>query len=108
MIKKINIGWISLIVILFASYYIFGITGLRTIGGLILLFFLPVYLILDNFNIEKDEKIFFSLFIGIGIFPVIVFYLNRIIPSLRITLATAVIILSGIGISTRRYKKIRK
>ena len=60
-------------------FYILGASGLMSALGIILIFILPTYSILNNFNLDNDEKIVFSFFIGVGIFPSIAYWLGTLI-----------------------------
>ena len=97
---------IGILVALF-FFLVFGITGLRTIIGIFLLFSLPFYLILDYFNLDSDEKIIFSFFLGIGFYSALTYYLGLILKSLRVGMLISFVILMGIGILLF-YKKKRK
>ncbi len=101
--KELAIG--ILVLILLFSFILFGFTGVKVIGGAILLFFLPFYLILDNFDIELWEKIVFSFFIGIGIFPTFVYYLGIVFNSIRIAIVVTFVLLIGAGFVLKRFKK---
>jgi len=46
------------------SILLLGITGLRTILSIIILFFVPAYLIIRNIILESDEKVFLSALCG--------------------------------------------
>lgn len=97
---------IAIILILIASFsFIFlGFIGFRVIFGILLMFFLPFYLILDNFNLSKSEKIVFSFFIGVGLFPAIVYWLGVFI-SFRVAIGVTFVLLVLAGFSIRKFKK---
>ena len=106
-INKKTTTIVTLSIILLFSFILFGLTGVRTILGILILLFLPFYLILNNFNLDELEKIFFSFFIGIALFPLFVWYLNKIVPSLRVTIILTFIILISISLFLRRkFRKI--
>jgi len=106
-INNKNLAIAALLMILLLSFILFGVTGFRTIFGMFLLLFLLIYLILSNFKLGGDEKIFFSFFIGIALFPLLVWYLNRIVPSLRVTILVTFILLILIGLFLRkRFRKL--
>jgi apolipoprotein N-acyltransferase len=71
---KMTVGVILVLIALF-SFMFLGFVGFKVLFGMILVFFLPFYLILDNFNLTRGEKIIFSFFIGLGVFPSIVYWL---------------------------------
>jgi len=90
-------------------FIVFGITGARTVLGFILLFFLPTYLIFKNFDIEPEEKIAFSFFIGLGIFPTFAYYLGLLVSSMRWSIAISFVLLMAIGIAfSKYYPKLKK
>lgn len=101
-----NLGFMGIIVvvILVFFYFILGFPGMMAVLGIILLFIVPFYLILDNFDLSQDEKIVFSFFIGVGIFPAIVYWLGMIISfKLAILITFAVLIVAGY-----LFRKVRK
>ncbi len=69
-----------LALILSGSFAISGFTGLKAIAGLTALVFLPFYLIFRIFNLSRAEKIIFSFFAGIIIFPSLAYWLGFILP----------------------------
>ena len=101
-----NLGFIGIImvVILAFFYFILGFSGMMAVLGIILLFIVPIYLILDNFELDQDEKIVFSFFIGVGIFPAIVYWLGMII-SFRIAIFITFIVLIVVGFVVRKFWK---
>ena len=103
--KKNNLIIGIIIVILIFFFILFGLTGLKLIIGIGLLYILPFYLILDKFNLEKTEKLIFSFFIGIGIFPSIVYYLGMFFNSLRIAIVVTFVLLLALGLILRKIKK---
>lgn len=83
-----------LIAIALALFYIIlGFSGMMSLLGITLIFMLPTYLILDNFELETDEKIVFSFFIGVGVFPSIAYWLGVLMPFRIAILATFIILL---------------
>ncbi len=88
-----------------AAAFFFGMTGIRTVAAIVVFFFLPFYLIIRKLNIEADEKVFFAFFIGLGLFSAIVFYIGRIFPSFRLSVAVALVALLLLPII---FKKLRK
>lgn len=83
----------GLAAILIAAANYFGITGIRTVSGMAVFFFLPFYIILRKLPIDKDEKFFFAFFLGLGLFSTAVFYAGRVIPSFRAAVIAAFVIL---------------
>ncbi|MBI2101442.1 hypothetical protein HYT53_02425 [Candidatus Woesearchaeota archaeon] len=103
---KENKIFMAIILALTAIFFFaaLGITGLRTIAGTILLFILPAYLILNNFDLSAQEKIVFAFFIGVGIFPSVVYLLGLVI-SLRAAIAITFILLIVIAFMAKKYMK---
>lgn len=97
---------IIIALIAFFSLIFLGFTGLRVIFGMLLVFFLPFYLILNNFDISQSEKIFFSFFIGLGIFPAIVYWLGVFI-SLKIAVIIAFVLLVLASFVIKKAKKTK-
>ena len=105
-LKIENIGFIGilLVAILIPFYIILGFSGMMTVLGIMLFFILPMYLILDNFNLQQDEKIIFSFFLGVGIFPSMVYWLGTVI-SLRLAMSITFILLIILGFVLRKFWK---
>ena len=101
-----NIGFIGIMVavILVFFFLILGISGLLSALGVILLFIVPMYFILDNFSLGQDEKIVFSFFIGVGILPSLSYWIGFFI-SFKVAVLLSFAILIIVGILIRRYKK---
>lgn len=101
--REVLIGSILLVLLFF--YLLFGITGLRTFIGVVLFFFVPFFIILSNFNLELEEKILFSFFIGIGFFSTLTYWLGFLVGSLRISIILVFSALIVIGIVIKFVKK---
>ena len=103
-----NLGFIgiTLAVIMIFFYFILGFSGMMAALGIILLFIVPFYLLLDNFELSQDEKIIFSFFIGVGIFPAIAYWLGMII-SFRIAIFITFAVLLVAGYLVRKFYKKR-
>ena len=91
------------LLIFFASFLLWGFIGFKTVFGLLFVFFLPIYLIIDNFDFEFSEKIIFSFFIGLGIVSALIYWLGRLI-SFKISIFLAAVVFILIGISLRYFK----
>ncbi len=90
---------------LIAAAFLFGMTGARTVAAMVIFFLIPFYLLLGKLNIEADEKVFFAFFIGLGFFSAIVFYMGRIIPSFRASVAVAFVLLVLLPFVLKKLKK---
>ena len=103
-IENIGLIGIVLVVILLFLYFILGFSGMMAGLGIILLFIVPVYLILDNFDLGQDEKIVFSFFLGVGIFPALVYWPATII-SFRLSIFITFVVLLVVAYLVRKYVK---
>jgi len=92
------------IVILIFFYIILGFSGMLSALGIILLFIIPIYFILNNFDLRQDEKIVFSFFIGVGILPSITFWIGFFI-SFRLAILISFIILLSAGFIIHKLKR---
>lgn len=81
-----------------------GISGAMLIAGMLLLFMLPTYLIMRKLSLDAREKIFLSFFVGFGAFPILVYYANKIIPSLKWSIAAVWLVGTGIGLLLGRKR----
>ncbi|MBI2559293.1 hypothetical protein HYW20_08280 [Candidatus Woesearchaeota archaeon] len=108
-LKIENKGFIAItVVIILAFFYlILGFPGMMSALGIILIFMLPAYLILNNFDLEQDEKIIFSFFIGVGIFPSISYWLGMVI-SFRLAILITFILLVAIAVVLPSRNKASK
>lgn len=102
-----DIGFIGVIIVLMLIffYFILGFSGMMTVFGIILLFIFPIYLILSSFEFEQDEKIIFSFFIGVWIFPSITYWLGMLMSFKIAIFVTFMILLIAAYSITKFYKK---
>lgn len=101
--NKITVLIILGLIALF-SFVFLGFTGFKVLFGMLLVFFLPFYLILDNFNLSRSEKVIFSFFIGVGIFPAIAYWLG-VFMSFRLAILVVFVFLVSVSILLKRFKK---
>lgn len=80
---------IGLAAIAAVAFMLFGLTGFRTVIAFAVLFVVPTLLLLRKTDLEAEEKIFFSLFIGIGLFGLIAWAINQALPSFRLSVIAA-------------------
>jgi len=95
---------IILILIALFSFIFFGFIGFRTIFGILLVFFLPTYLILDNFDLQTSEKLIFAFFLGVGLFSAIVYMLGTII-SFKLSIAITFVLVIALSFLLKKVKK---
>lgn len=100
---KTTLGIILVLITLF-SFIFLGFVGFKVIFGMLLVFFLPFYLILDNFNLSRSEKVIFSFFIGLGVFPSIVYWLGTLI-SFKLAIVIAFVLLTLVAFMIKKLKK---
>lgn len=99
----INIGrsyypWLlCLAVLAVAAFALFGFAGFRTIIAIAILFVIPPLLLLGKSGLDLEEKIFFSLFIGIGLFSLLVYSVNQLLPSFRLSAVAALALIAAAG-----------
>lgn len=99
-----NIGFIAVMVaiVLVFFYLILGFSAALSVLGIILLFIVPVYLILNNFDLGQDEKIVFSFFLGVGIFPSLAYWLGIFI-SFRLSILITFSVLLIVAYLTKKF-----
>ena len=102
---KIKNEYIAFGILLLFFLIVFGLTGFKLALGISLLYILPFYLILDYFDLDKTEKIIFSFFISIGIFPTFVYYIGILFNSIRISIIVTFVLFLSIGLGLKRLKR---
>jgi len=90
---------------LFALFFTvrFGAIGFRVIAGFVLIYLIPSYFLIRHTSLEDDEKIFFSLFIGISIIPSITYAVGFV--SLRLGIIASALVLLGAGYIIKKLIK---
>ena len=86
----------------------FGMVGARLLLAMIIFFFAPFYFAFRNFNIDSDEKVFFSFFIGIGIFSALVFFAGRLVPGFRISSIAVLLALFALPFVLKKVRRSLK
>ena len=105
-LNKENLFFFGILAAILAIFFyvILGIPGVLSALAIILVFIMPVYFILDNFDLEEDEKLIFSFFISTGIFPIPSYWLGLFI-SFKLAIVTTFILLIAAGFLIRKIKK---
>ncbi|MBW2976432.1 hypothetical protein KY347_03225 [Candidatus Woesearchaeota archaeon] len=105
-LSKEDLGFIGIIAViaLIFFYIILGFSGMMSALGIILIFIVPTYFIIDNFNLETDEKVVFSFFLGAGIFPSIAYWLG-ILMSFKLAILVTFVLLLAVGFLVKKFKK---
>ncbi len=99
LMKPNQVAWIAgLAVIVFFSFALFGVTGARTIIGMALLFIVPAYFILRKTSLDIEEKIFFSFFISLGLFPLLAWSISQLLHSFRLSALAAFVLVVAAGL----------
>ena len=102
--EKPFFGIVILIFTIIFFYIILGVVGSVSILAIVLFFIFPTYMFLNNFKIDADEKIILSFFIGIGIFPSMVYYLGLII-SFKAAIYATFTLMTVLALSFKRFYK---
>lgn len=80
------ITYLGVILSLMVVFFLFfNIVGIKVVLGLVMIM-VPFVLLFNHLNMDFDEEVVFGIFIGIVLFPLLVWYLNWLISSLRITI----------------------
>jgi len=86
------------LIVLAFFFWLFKLNGLLIIAGIFLFFFLPYYIIMKNLDLTQPEKIFFSFFIGWGLFPTVVYYLAIVLSSMKLSVLVSFLLLLTISL----------
>ena len=102
-LSQAAVAWIiGLCIMVLFSIVLFGMAGARTIIGIVLLFIVPAYFLMRRTVLDFEEKIFFSLFIGLGLFPLLAWSLNQLLPSFRLSVIAAFVLVAAVGLFVPR------
>lgn len=97
-INQQSAAWLfALAAVALTAFALFGMAGFRTILAIAALFVIPPLLILKSFGLDLEEKMFFSLFIGIGLFPLLAWAVNHVLPSFRLSVIAAFALVVAAG-----------
>ena len=103
--EMIGAGISALIIITFFYIYL-GFSAVKATIFLSLIYIIPVYIIINRYEIEYLEKIIYSLTISLGIIPTIVFFIGEYLKlNLVLSTITGIIILIAIGITLHYTQK---
>lgn len=86
---------------IFVMFILFGFLGLKTGIIIILVFVYPANLVLRWFDLEEIERVILSFLFGLSVFPLFVYYLFKLIPSLKWSFAIILVIAYILGIAKR-------
>lgn len=93
--------------ILLFALMLFGFAGFKALAVFMLVFLVPAYAIINNLNLTGDEKLFFALFISLGVFPISVWILNRLVPSFRLSTVMVFAVAVALGFGLRLVRRAR-
>ena len=95
-----------IVIVLIAIFFIirFGFTGVQTILAIILLYIIPSYALLSRFDLDSNERLIFSIFLGIGLISTLVYFLGLIIRFSSAIIIVAVLLIILILITRVRRK----
>jgi apolipoprotein N-acyltransferase len=107
--SKEDLGFIGIVmvVVLVFFYLILGFSGMISSLGIIMIFIVPVYFILGNFDLATDEKLVFSFFISTGIFSSIAYWLGIFI-SFKLAIFVTFVMLLVVGFGIKKFKEVRQ
>jgi len=101
--REISIG--ILIAILLFSFMVYGTSGTKVVLTVLVLFFLPFFLILNNFDFTLGEKIMFAFFMSMGTYSTLVYWIGFITGSLKVSAIVSALLLIGIAYLIKAVKR---
>lgn len=96
---------IPLTTLAIAFMILFGSKGLRFFFGAGIVFVFPVFMILKNLDISVGERVLFSLMLGLGIIPSIVYLSGFFLGSIITAVVIAVILIGAAGMILSRKRR---
>ena len=107
--KTLKLNKITILILVGALFlilliYLFGITGLRTGLALIVLYFIPMYLIMSLFDLTAVEKVVFAFFLSLGIYSILVYWIGFLV-SFKVSVFLSFVLLLAVWYIIRRFKK---
>ena len=96
-----TIALICLVLSAIVFYLLFGVMGLLILGGIILFYCLPILLIFNQLPLDPDEKFFFGFFLSFVFFPMLIWYIDRVLDSFRWSIGVSLIVITLVGIMLR-------
>jgi len=91
------------LVVLFFTL-LFGIIGFRFAAGLLILYFVPFYLLLSSASLENSEKMVFGLFLSFVFIPSIAYWVGFVVP-FRLAIGMAFILVLALALFLRYRKR---
>ena len=104
--SKEDLGFVGILMVVGLTffYFILGFSGMVSALGIIIIFIVPIYFILDNFELDTDEKMVFSFFISTGIFSSIAYWLGMFI-SFKLAIFISFVVLLVVGFGLKKFLK---
>lgn len=97
--------WILPTLILLFIIIFIGPNFIKQAALLTLLLFAPTYFIIHSLKLGSDEKIIFSIFIGLGLMPAVIYWPSLLIGSIQMTAVLCSIILFAFGFAIKLVLK---
>lgn len=84
-------------------YLLFGWMGVSILIGMVICYGMANFTVFKYLQLETDEKLFIGVFISLGLFPLLVWYLDRIIHSFFMSIIASLLMmfLAGLLIKSR-------
>ena len=60
--------------------------GLRLSSGFFFLILLPFYLAFKHPDLSRDESVLFSIFVAIALYPLLLWYIDRLVQNITLSL----------------------
>ena len=108
LLNKSRFAIMAVVAALIVPAVFLGTIGFVSMLIMIVLFFLPIFLIINNLDLETDEKVFFSIFISLAMLSLAVWYVNRVIYSLKISVIVTFFLLVLAGLVLGFYNKKKR
>ena len=83
---------------------LFGMVGFRFSAGVLILYFIPFYLLLSSAALGNSEKIVFGLFLSFVFIPSIAYWAGFVIP-FRLAIGLAFILVLALALFLRFRKQ---
>ncbi|MBI2142406.1 hypothetical protein HYU15_02880 [Candidatus Woesearchaeota archaeon] len=94
-------------VVLLIGLLLFGFTGFKALSVFLLFFVLPAYAIMSSSDLDYGERLFFALFISLGVFPIAVWLANKILPSFRLSTVAVFALAVALGVLLHLVRRAR-
>ena len=107
--KSLNINFLYVVVAFVAlallSLVLFGPVGFLSLAIFFAFFLVPALLLFWRIDLPSEQKIVFSLLCSLGIFPILVWAVNLVMPSFRVSTVIVAVAISLVGIVLKLVKK---